>query len=1019
MNKQLQKQNNNYLNQNKPISPEGLKHFGVLTQMQLSANNFTMQPINDNKDITQTYLSNNFKSYFIPEYKQYINFALEDKEEHFINHLNFGEIGQLRISTDYDYLNKMILCFQLPKLELKDEYLIDLLNSMFNDLNFDIQINKINEDNLNMLFPQIIQRLKYKYAEIQQQQKLINSLFDECQNFKINNELSGFENLIFQLLCFLSSNSYFNNIKNNVKSIINYIIKCIINFNINDYVIQAIFNFENLNIEKIINSLNDEDFKKCLNNRDNKLFILKINKTSSNSNYKLIELNNKNYVISELKNCKISLNPLINQNPLNYIFYDNVLFTYEEFKKYLFISQTKSLSFVHFYNMYVKEILTNQYNENISDYYIYSLYLNLRIKFISNLDILKNIDSIYKPLILSSNFLNQFLENEDLNNNEYENVINEQIKNKIIKEYYLSVDFVYNSLIFLSEYLLRYKDYESNIKFLIENVNNFIKNSIFETNDFLEFKKLINDEIIINKLKNRELIVNSLIDLLSVHFINYFFYDTLKVLIFDTDLNLSNISYVLKILSECKDLNIEEMIKDFDNQYLIFEDINEIIKYRSYNIKSYDDLHLIFEENLKDLNNLKGSNIIQSYILQHKKSILEELRWVLSEFELVNKYKIDIDFTDNQTIRQSIFNIGLNLIIYLIPFLKDYLLPNSNITNIKTYFNYILNKQQKINRDLLNKYQELFDDLNNNEINGFDYFTDLKYIEDIGYNIFDYIELTCDNQTIEKMGNEYIKIYDSLHLTAEHSKGINKLINGIDGIIYIPLHFFFCDYYKLSLPLLCLKESEILFKIKLKDLKKVIKNSLINTNLITEKMIKKYKFKSWLVNKYILIDESIRTTIINQPQEFLINQIQYSSYYNLNNSVDTIILNFKNCVRYLILYLPNIDIKDKPFKNIQLYFNGIQRTIKINYIYYNLGIKYNNFKRCEDDNIYIINFSLYAEDLQPSGSCDFSYINKVELKFEYFENVLNKYKNIKLQIYGLSYNILKTENGKGIIKFET
>ena len=54
-----------------------------------------------------------------------------------------------------------------------------------------------------------------------------------------------------------------------------------------------------------------------------------------------------------------------------------------------------------------------------------------------------------------------------------------------------------------------------------------------------------------------------------------------------------------------------------------------------------------------------------------------------------------------------------------------------------------------------------------------------------------------------------------------------------------------------------------------------------------------------------------------------------------------------------------------------------------------------------------------------NSSCDFSYINKVELKFEYFEDVLNKYKNIKLQIYGLSYNILKTENGKGIIKFET
>lgn len=1057
MNKQLKKQNREFINQSKPISPEGLKHFGVLTQMQLSANNFTMQPLDDNKEITQTYLSQNFKSYFSPVYKHHINFAIEDKEEHFINHLDFGETGQLKINSDFDYLNKMILCFQLPKLEIRDEYLIELLNSMFQELDIDISLNKITRENLNILFPQIVRKIKYKNIELLNVQKIIDVLLSDYQKFIVNKELSNTENLIFQLLVFISANiSIFNtDKKDKIMRIIDYILKCITNINVNDYIIQAIFKFKTVRIEKLIYSLDDEEFKNHidLNNikKDKqlllsllnknyssditieKLYLLKINETD----YKLIRtLKDGDYLVETLDECKIII------NGEEYIYFDNILFKNQEFKKFLFVSQAKTTSFLRFYNSYIKNVLSDDYNSNISDYFIYSTYLNLKNKFKSNIEVLKNIDELFKPFILSSEFLNQFLNNDtETTENNYSEIINDYKKNEIIDEYYLSIDFVYCALNFLSSCLLNNTVdliFISYLETLKTETNIFISKSVFNVFDFLEFYKFLDNSITeikkdLNNQNIRDIVENiqkNLINLLSVHFSNYFFYDVLKVLILNNkEITISDIDYVLSVLSKYKinKSEINNLLNNLDNfNSFLFSNkkISELtIDYNEYFFKSYDDLNNIIRENIENLNNLGNSNIIQNYILKHKKSIFEELRWILSEFELINRYNIEIDFSNNETIRKGIFDIGINIIVYLIPFLKKYLFSDdesqNNITNIKVYIKQILTKEKKIISNTLDKYQSLFDDLNNNQISGFEYFTDLKYIEDIGYNIFDYVEISCNNQTIEKMGNEYIKIYDSLHLTAEHEKGINKMINGINGIIYIPLHFFFCDYYKLSLPLLCLKNSEIIFKIKLKKLNEVIKTNILNTDLITDKMIKKYKFKSWVLNKYIIIDESVRTQILKYPQEFLINQVQYSSYYNLNKSNDIIVLNLKNCIKYLVFYISNVKPEEKPIKTFQLYYNGIQRSVKTNYIYNNLALKYNNFSRCEDDNIYIVNFSLYPEELQPSGSCDFSYLDKIEIKFEFNQDVLEKYKNIKLQIYGLSYNILKTSEGIGIIKFES
>lgn len=166
--------------------------------------------------------------------------------------------------------------------------------------------------------------------------------------------------------------------------------------------------------------------------------------------------------------------------------------------------------------------------------------------------------------------------------------------------------------------------------------------------------------------------------------------------------------------------------------------------------------------------------------------------------------------------------------------------------------------------------------------------------------------------------------------------------------------------------------------------------------------------------KYVIIDQEIVKKIINKSMKLMINQFQYSKPFLINSKYNSIKLNFKNSIKYLVIYL---ETDKKPFKDIQIYFENFPVSEKIDADYYNLCTKYNSFNVCEYDNLYVINYSLYPESLQPSGSLNYSCFNNIEIYFNFKDTFINE--SFTIKVYALSYNYLNIDSGKCYLEFES
>ena len=77
-----------------------------------------------------------------------------------------------------------------------------------------------------------------------------------------------------------------------------------------------------------------------------------------------------------------------------------------------------------------------------------------------------------------------------------------------------------------------------------------------------------------------------------------------------------------------------------------------------------------------------------------------------------------------------------------------------------------------------------------------------------------------------------------------------------------------------------------------------------------------------------------------------------------------------------------------------------------------------HFKKKPQDGIYVYSFSLNPTEHQPSGSCNFSSIEKTTAIFRKnnMDGAFNFY-NFRIYLYTVKYNILVIKNGIGGLKY--
>lgn len=950
VNKKFTKLNNEVEKLDKPISTVALKHFGVIDQLIESRNDFTKELIDETPNF-QTYLNKNYKSYFVPTYKKFVNYAFEEKEQQFYTVPKFGNISTLKILSQFDYLNKMTLCLKLPVLKLKKKYIPKIIQNIYNNLNISFDISEFNNITNEALLFNIKKKLQRKKLENQKNLIILNSILSVIENYSLNKDFDTRENFIILLSNFILSNSDYFNLNNGIYNFIVYLLNCIFNYKVDDYLIKSIFNDSYYFVNEIVTSVTS---KKFLENKINGIYLLKKDKSIKLykvEDDKLTEIQDEKYKIYlKSKKYKSSDNC--------YFVINGKLFTIDEIKLKVFEQQ-----------------ITNQQTQ-ISEFNEY--YNKLK-------DIILNSED----LILSD--------------------ISEVVSNyKIMQEEKIISDFVDSFLFFYSS-----------LKYLLKNLNNFELKENSETDDLIkhiqqldyqlfedDYRK-INDE---NQTEFIKMIFNS-----YGYLKHYRFYELVKYLTFEDFINNKTTfkelsSEILLKISKYKNISIEKLKNSNSENYLINKlSVLDLLT-------NSDNLNYVDKNNFQNNLSSNNSDIFQSSNNNFNQYNFLNLDKIFDEQETIIQLEEDIQETLNyETIKNSFFSLLEDIITFVIPLFSDFSnIQENKILTIKDYLKEFVNEKIRNIENIEKKYSELFNDLSNNLINSLEYFTTLKYIDDIGINCFDYMEITINNLTLQKLGYEYYIIHKQIHETDGKTFGLKKMINGINGIVYLPLHFFFNDYLELSLPLLNLKQSEILFKIKFKNLQEIIKNPLITADLLSEDKFENFEFKSYVISKYVIIDQKISEKLIDKSLKLMINQFQYSKSFLLTSEINYIKLNFKNPIKYIIIYL-NSDIK--PFEHLQIFFENYPITEKIPADYYMLCSRYNSFNGSYYDNIYIINYSLYPEQLQPSGSLNYSLFNNKEIYF-YFKD---KYKNdsFNVQVYAFSYNFLNIDKGKCYLEFES
>lgn len=245
----------------------------------------------------------------------------------------------------------------------------------------------------------------------------------------------------------------------------------------------------------------------------------------------------------------------------------------------------------------------------------------------------------------------------------------------------------------------------------------------------------------------------------------------------------------------------------------------------------------------------------------------------------------------------------------------------------------------------------------------------------------------------------------------------------------IPLPFWFCRNPGLALPIIALQNHEVKLTITTATREECI-NPISSSSLLNSE-----NFKLWI--DYIYLDTDERRRFAQVSHEYLIEQVQRNTFPENKKKFE---LNFSHPVKELIWGLspkplnngpntPHTESQSILSKDYDSGFNvhDSENTIQINF---NNNIRVqprhpNYFTNCQvwqnhtgcggavnPDSIFIYSFALKPEEHQPSGFCNFSKINKVEL-------ITKNTVEYPVTVFAVNYNLLRIMSGMGGLAYST
>ncbi len=349
-----------------------------------------------------------------------------------------------------------------------------------------------------------------------------------------------------------------------------------------------------------------------------------------------------------------------------------------------------------------------------------------------------------------------------------------------------------------------------------------------------------------------------------------------------------------------------------------------------------------------------------------------------------------------------------------------------------------------------------------------------KWVENIGLALINNMEIYIGGLLIDKQYGEWIHIWNELTIPYNKQNLYNKMIGNIVELydpeifnegtypsstqgsenpsikgrqLIIPLTFWFNNNIGLALPLISIQYQEVEIRLELKaliDLYRIKENGFfikpdisdpnhqllnyVNSNEINLNETD-IEANIYLEANYIYLDNLEREQFAKKEVDYLIEQVIKIEKNYIDTKNEIIELNLHNPVKELVWVLKrsdtnltndwfnftDVDLKENIIKKCKIIMNGLDRIEDKNSEYFTLIQPYQHHGQTKDG-IYVYSFSIKPNTYQPSGSCNMSKINKIQLYLNLNTPIQNTY-NYNLNIYSISYNFLRVISGQANVAF--
>lgn len=423
---------------------------------------------------------------------------------------------------------------------------------------------------------------------------------------------------------------------------------------------------------------------------------------------------------------------------------------------------------------------------------------------------------------------------------------------------------------------------------------------------------------------------------------------------------------------------------------------NEIMTQLKINKNTLEEYLVYYNNLLKFINKLQ--NVVDNFF--SKNDEMTSTTYIQDLKDYILKYINADEFVEFFIIVNFFFN---NKIITPSNYVNVKLYENSSLFKLKNNdLFYIYETSNNVNYsfslfknmiyvnmgilDLLNTtcYQLFRDTLvGNNIITG-------AWVKSVAINMVKSIELNIGSNIIQKFSSDYIHNYGQTRYenTALYNTIIgnsenvlkNELIKG-EQYLYLPIPFYFCDNYGLSLPLVGIHYSTISIKMKLAPMSELIYFDVSNKNnssvvkqikeeireLVYSSTIQIFDTQLQLsfLAEYIYIDGPERKKFASSSHEYLMSDVQEVVFDDVNTFNNSFDLQFFHCTSqcYWFLkqykYTNNIVNENDPLKyDVSINANNYTDE-QLLYIAY-INILYNAFVPF-DLNIFIKGRSIATE----------------------------------------------------------